>query len=1028
MATEVVLVDFQVDYSQIDNAVDTLEKTGEVDAALAQQFRKTTEEIKKQAAEIKRLQAVEKENAKTIREMQAAFKASNSVVDKNIVSLDELSAAMKDFLDGAVEGIKEGFLSELEAAGVSLEEFVNAVTTGGAEVVNSQESLKKKLREVQVELQQLQIEGEQNSDRYRELIRLAGEYGDAIDEVNNQIKNARDGEKTINSLVGAATALVSVFSASQAAFALLGDESEEYEKALLKVNAAMAILQALQAVTVGLQSDGIITQAILNTQQKIRNAQLSIEVALESKNVVVKGLATAAQWALNAAMNANPIGIIITALAAAIPLLLAFANNTRRAAEEQAKLDAAIARSTKLLEAEIDGLEASRKKFISDLNEAGAVQSRITKEEIANIKLAQDARRRAITDAAAELLRTQDAVDEKTIEKRKELQDSIDKITADGVSAALELYQKEGELRRQVIEESLKSQIGATAAGLAAVEEGTRAQLNLQKQLVIQERELALNAAGLTAGETIRIRAEANKRLIELEAAFQGRLASIRLSALNNQLINVEKNTREEFNLRSRIIAEQANVELANIALSEAEKKNIRERAFQEQIALQREFDRRLTEEAIAEQIARNSAELAKRNILEEDKLNLTISNIELAAAAEIVAAEGNSAKIKEINARRDKDIREARKASILAISQYEQQLEDAVGGVRRRALERQASDARSSLFQRRQAILELANIQLNAVDREISDTQRLYEEKLISQEEYNLKYAQLEDKRAEITENANIKIKEETVKAYQQIVNETLGAFQLISQGVSNLAAENQQNSQITIDNKRKETEELLKSGAITEREAIDRAKAIDREESALKRKAAEQAKDLAIFNAVISTLQGVAAAIARVELFPFNFVLAGIVGALGLAQVSAISSRPIPRFFKGKKKGDNYEGPGYVGDMGPELAVDAEGNLTYYRKPTLTYVGKDDRIYTAAETNRILAGNAPTPEGFHKEVSINKPDFEIDYDKLGQAVAKYQKVGEGSSITIDREFISESVKGSLSSVSYLDRYYRSK
>jgi len=145
-----------------------------------------------------------------------------------------------------------------------------------------------------------------------------------------------------------------------------------------------------------------------------------------------------------------------------------------------------------------------------------------------------------------------------------------------------------------------------------------------------------------------------------------------------------------------------------------------------------------------------------------------------------------------------------------------------------------------------------------------------------------------------------------------------------------------------------------------------------------------------------------------------PYGAILGAIAAALAAAQAAIIISKPIPKFFRGKK--DNYAGPGLVADMGSEL-VERDGRMFLYTKPTQTYLGATDKVYTAAETKQIL----------HK-TNINttvqrQPATEFDYDKFGKAIP-----ASSININIDKDFISESVANGLSRNNYMDRRYSSR
>ena len=64
---------------------------------------------------------------------------------------------------------------------------------------------------------------------------------------------------------------------------------------------------------------------------------------------------------------------------------------------------------------------------------------------------------------------------------------------------------------------------------------------------------------------------------------------------------------------------------------------------------------------------------------------------------------------------------------------------------------------------------------------------------------------------------------------------------------------------------------------------------------------------------------------------------------------------------YVSGKQNADKYEGLAEVGEEGPELSIDSDGNTTMLgiNGPTYAYVEKDDIIFTAEQTKDILRTN---------------------------------------------------------------------
>src|SRR5690606_36784768 len=138
------------------------------------------------------------------------------------------------------------------------------------------------------------------------------------------------------------------------------------QQALLKTNAALALLQGVQAATNALKKDSALMTAREVALQKIQIAQTQLATAAESRNIVVRYAAIAAQRALNAVMATNPYGLALLAIAALVTITASWTRNTREAAKAQAELGAALNATTRLLDAQIAGIQRSQARQIAD--------------------------------------------------------------------------------------------------------------------------------------------------------------------------------------------------------------------------------------------------------------------------------------------------------------------------------------------------------------------------------------------------------------------------------------------------------------------------------------------------------------------------------------------------------------------------------------------------------------------------------------------------------------------------------------
>lgn len=988
--TQQVIIEFITNDEQLDSAINKLEKTGAVDSQLASAFKQTTAEITKQSTEIKKAAT------------------ATAPLKKN---LEDVNKATKQFTQDFMTGFNEGVIETLKEAGVSVEQFTEALKTGQAEAEEPTASLRQRLKELTQAIAEAKLAGEDNTEQFRQMVIEAGNIKDAMGDAAAEIKNAGSDTRTFDNLLGSAQAVAGAFSVAQGAVAIFGDENKDLEKTMLKVNAAIAVTQGLQSISSALEKEGALSLLATNIQLKVKNAQKVIENGLESQSIIVRGAATVAQKALNAAMAANPIGIVVVALAGLITLLGTYGRSAASARQQTTNLNVALGQGAKNFEEELELIRQSGENKINELQNQGAAESKISAQRISTEQQLADKRKKMIADLIELQANSADA----DIEKREELKNRILQLQSEEVVHTNRINNLQFQQKKILREEDLKNTIAGLEAQLLTAEEGSKEQLNIQRRLISAKTALELNADGLLANERKAIIEKGNQDRLEAEASFNKREIDLQLKKIDTQLINIKEGSEEELKLKQQQIELQTKSELTSTKLSEKEKEQIKKEGLEKQIKLQNEFNARVRREAIEDQISRNEAEISQIETNSQDRLILQIANIELAAAAEVDAAKGNAAKIKEINAKRDADITATRKKFIDDATQYEIEMRDAQNGSRNRALQRIISDERKGLDARKAAIKQLADYQIETIDKQLNALEKEKRERLISEEDYNLKYAQLTDKRKEIAEKSEKDItdliKAETIER-TQIVIQVLGQIADIVAGINETQAQ-RENDRLSAERER--VAELLEAGAITEREAAARNKRLDQEEKKIKAQQAQREKNLAVFRALLAIPQAVLQGLAQ-----GGPVLAAIYGALAAAQAVIIASRPLPRFGHGKKSG--YEGPAEIGETGPEL-YEQNGRMFLADKKQIVWLAAKDKVYNPTETKEMLM---PVVD---KEVMSWRPPMQktepIDYDKLAKAVGKHINI---PGFNIDEQGFKIWQQQGLSRQNYMDKRYSSK
>jgi hypothetical protein len=939
---EQITIELVVDDSQLQPAIDLLEKTGQIDSKLANGFRQTTAEINKQAAAIK------------------TDTAAVAALQKNF---DQLSKELKEQNQFLI-GFKEGVEDALKEAGVTLEQFFEALKNGPPEAGKATDGLRTRLKELTAQIAQLKLAGEDNTDQFRELVVEAGRIKDAMGDAGAEIRNLASDTGTFDGLISAAQGVTGAFQIGQGVTALFGEESEELQKTLLRVNAVMAIAQGLQQVQNVLQKESAASRLLDTIAAKA-------QIAIQRLYTAVTGQATAATVAFKVALATTGVGLLVIGILALVQAL----NEQDDALED---VNSELEKNKALIEADIKSLERRTDIAVAEAQKAGKAESDITK--LRGRSLLQQ--RQLLVQSNQDLARLRDQLDS----------------TSEGWSK----YNDQIEANREAIEDiDTKLVID---------------NLNFQKQLTDEAKKAAEEAKKAAEERAAKAR---EARLRELND---------QLALLERQLLNAEEGGEEELRIKQKIVAAKSRIELEGENLTKNQKLLIQEKSIKEQIDLERDRNKKLTAEALAGQISLNNTVLSQIKTSDDDRLLLQISNIELAAQLEIDAAEKNSNKIKEIIAKRDADIAALKKNFIDQQAEQEIALLTASEGVNNRAQQRIAADEKKSVLERIKALQQLAQFDIGILERREKALEDQLAKGLISEQEYNLRYAILQDEKAKIAEETEKKItgihvgeSEKRKKIDQETIELALNVAGQVSDILQQLSDQQLERDQQRADSERAKVQELLEAGAITEKEAIARNKRIDNEEKKIRREAAQRDKALAIFDSLIATAQAVVRALA-VPPAP-NVVLAAIAGALGAAQTAIIAARPIPKFKGGKK--NRYEGPGIIGEDGAEI-FEHNGNRYIAHKETLVWLGKDDKVYTPMESKRMLPGVD------RKTMAYQPEQKEIDQERFAEtvagAVAAAVKEMPQTILTVDNDGFNVGIQEGLSRKNYMDKYYSSK
>lgn len=597
MAVKPIIIPLVADTGGLSVGIEALEQLGQIDAKTAADFKAANKAFQDRGKVLdqasgstdKLAQASKKlvesiaggaiaqatANIEKLRQKTDSTNAEFITLTKTIqLAKQQLNSLGKD--TPAFEQLSQ----EIQAAELAMGNFESAA-----------ESSRAQLRQYREALLQLEEAGLENTRVFADMAATAGQLQDSIGDTQARIKALSSDTFLLDGSIQIIQGVAGAFSLAQGAAALFGDESDEVQQALLKVNAAMAILNGLQQLQNILQKQSTANLLIENALRRVSAASTVLQSLAESRFTVVRVLATGAQNALNAAMAANPAGVLLLAISAAAGALLLFANNSDKAADSQGDLADQSRRVVEALNAEIDiqerlrntrqgGLNSIRQE-IAELQARGATRSQILalegralEEEIQNLKVRQQ--------SLAENAASQDEFDKVSAEIAERQSDRAIKSIEEQKARAdegREITKKALEVQKKATQDFLKDQIAANEAALIESRDGFEklvaqiALINAKLRLELANSDLGPNerlAAELRAGEEIK---KARQDLLgdlqkvgQQETDFQNK-------KLNEQVLASAKSAQQQLEIELA-----ASLERRRIAQEEEEeKKRIRE-------------------------------------------------------------------------------------------------------------------------------------------------------------------------------------------------------------------------------------------------------------------------------------------------------------------------------------------------------------------------------------------------------------------------------------------------------------------
>ena len=478
------------------------------------------------------------------------------------------------------------------------------ITVDGSEATKSVGSIKSQLKEATAELIEMREKFGDTSDEAVAAAKKVGKLKDSIGDAK-EMADAFSPDQKFKAFGQVLQGVAGGFAAVQGAMGLMGSESKDVEKMLLKVNSAMALSQGIDSVI------------------RSGDAFVTVGKKLMAFNLVQK-VVTAAQWLWNVAMSANPIGAIvvaITALIAGVIALTKYFMDNAKASRENAK---AVKENAKAL----DEQKKANAKANDELNRAQSYQLAMAKANGETTKSIRALELKLIDEKiATERASRETAIN--TFEKNKNALASLKQ-----AGASDEVIKKQGE----TVKESLKFANDQTANLNKSLIDRVELQRKHNVEIATETTTANNNAtqkANQNAEKRKQKQEDENKKRLELTQQFTNDLKTLEQSNYLNAI--TDDNFRANEKLRIDYENEKISIQQKGFLkeeetklLAEIDKKYELDKADlkAEQKKKTDEEEKAKTEKALADAKAKLEKEIAFEEETFKIKNDLRIANL----------------------------------------------------------------------------------------------------------------------------------------------------------------------------------------------------------------------------------------------------------------------------------------------------------------------------------------------------------------------------------------------------------------
>ena len=237
--------------------------------------------------------------------IQVAYEAETGSLKATVNEINQINDKVVEGATDSAKKVKQQYMSIAQTfaaafSGKTVEQVLKGQTTAIETLGKSGKSLTGQLRGLKQELAALETAGKDGTAAFNELLIAAAKLEDQIGDTRDRVRILASDTFKFDAAVGATQALASGFEIAQGAAALFGSESEDLQRALLKVQAATAVANGVQQIA-----------ALVTQESAVKTALLT---GAQAAYATVVGASTGALKLFRLALAGTGIGVLVLAI------------------------------------------------------------------------------------------------------------------------------------------------------------------------------------------------------------------------------------------------------------------------------------------------------------------------------------------------------------------------------------------------------------------------------------------------------------------------------------------------------------------------------------------------------------------------------------------------------------------------------------------------------------------------------------------------------------------------------------------